>query len=118
MPDNTSRTGDLRDLLTDALTREHYRRARARIEASPEGHSAAMADVAVAALAAYADADVDERIAAAVSSAVPDGAILTERDIVAAVKAAIAPDLAELQRLRAAASRMVAALDTEETDHA
>lgn len=37
-------TGDVRERLAAALTREHYRRARARIEATPEGHCAALAD--------------------------------------------------------------------------
>ncbi|MEU6229962.1 hypothetical protein [Streptomyces sp. NPDC047042] len=37
----------LRRMLTDALTAEHYRRARERIVASPEEHSAGMADVAM-----------------------------------------------------------------------
>lgn len=35
----------LRRMLTDALTAEHYRRAREQIVASPEEHSAGMADV-------------------------------------------------------------------------
>jgi hypothetical protein len=39
----TGRTA-LRDRIADALTREHYRRARERIEASPEDHCAAFAD--------------------------------------------------------------------------
>jgi hypothetical protein len=38
----------LRDRMTKALTAEHYRRAEARIVASPEEHSAAMAEVALA----------------------------------------------------------------------
>lgn len=37
----------LRRMLTDALTAEHYRRAREQIVASPEEHSAAMAAVAM-----------------------------------------------------------------------
>jgi len=37
-------TGDLRERLREALTREHYRRAREQIEASPEEHAAAFAD--------------------------------------------------------------------------
>lgn len=40
--------GDLRNRITEALTREHYRRAHERIEASPEEHCAAFADVALA----------------------------------------------------------------------
>ena len=43
----------LRERLHDALTREHYRRARERIEASPEDHCAALTDVALAALREY-----------------------------------------------------------------
>lgn len=44
---------DLRRMLADALTAEHYRRARERIEDSPEGHSAAMADVALRVFEAF-----------------------------------------------------------------
>ena len=36
--------GDLRERLREALTREHHRRARKRIEASPEEHCAGFAD--------------------------------------------------------------------------
>lgn len=43
--------------LTEALTREHYRRARGRIKASPEDHSAAMAHAVLAALPELAAAD-------------------------------------------------------------
>jgi hypothetical protein len=39
--------GDLPARMAEALTREHYRRAGERIEASPEEHSAAMAGVAM-----------------------------------------------------------------------
>jgi hypothetical protein len=39
--------GDLPARMAEALTHEHYRRARLRIEASPEEHSAAFAEVAV-----------------------------------------------------------------------
>lgn len=39
---------DLRDRYARALTAEHYRRARAQIVASPEEHSAAMADAVLA----------------------------------------------------------------------
>ena len=42
-PDRTP-TADLRERLAEALTREHYRRARERIEASLEEHCAAFAD--------------------------------------------------------------------------
>lgn len=38
---------DLHTKLTAALTAEHQRRAAARIEASPEEHSAAMADIVI-----------------------------------------------------------------------
>lgn len=38
----------LRELLVEALTGEHHRRAQERIVASPEEHSAAMADVVLA----------------------------------------------------------------------
>lgn len=72
-------------------------------------------DAVMTTLAAYADADTDERIAAAVSSAVPDGAVLTERDIVAEVKAAIAPDLAELARLRGLVTAQQRAIHDEIT---
>lgn len=41
-------TDDLRDRFAEALTREHYRRARDRVAASPEEHCAAFADVAMA----------------------------------------------------------------------
>lgn len=41
---------DLRQRVAAALTAEHYRRARERVVASPEEHSAAMAAVAVVAL--------------------------------------------------------------------
>jgi hypothetical protein len=43
--------GGLRDQLVEALTREHYHRAHERVEASPEEHSAAMADAALAVVA-------------------------------------------------------------------
>lgn len=39
---------DLRDRYAQALTAEHYRRARAQIVVSPEEHSAAMADAVLA----------------------------------------------------------------------
>jgi diadenosine tetraphosphate (Ap4A) HIT family hydrolase len=42
---------DLRTRLHDALTREHYRRARERIKASPEDHCAAFTDVVLTVLA-------------------------------------------------------------------
>ncbi|WP_328934171.1 MULTISPECIES: hypothetical protein [unclassified Streptomyces] len=47
--DDTPTTDDdaLRRMLTNALTAEHYRRAREQIVASPEEHSAGMADVAM-----------------------------------------------------------------------
>jgi hypothetical protein len=46
MSDET--TPDLREKIAEALTTEHHRRAKARIAASPEEHSAAMADAAMA----------------------------------------------------------------------
>lgn len=42
------RMTELRQQLHEALTEEHYRRARERIEASPEDHCAAFTDVALA----------------------------------------------------------------------
>lgn len=50
---------DLRQRITDALVREHYRRAAERIEASPEDHQAAFADVVMAEVEAERDAEVD-----------------------------------------------------------
>lgn len=44
MTEKPAPSGDLRDQIREALTREHYRRARERIEASPEEHCAAFAD--------------------------------------------------------------------------
>jgi hypothetical protein len=44
---------DLRTRLHTALTREHYRRSRERIEASPEEHCAAFTDVVLAELARH-----------------------------------------------------------------
>lgn len=37
---------NLRDRMAEAITREHYRRAEQRIEASPEEHGRAFADAA------------------------------------------------------------------------
>lgn len=48
---------DLREKIAEALTREHYRRAAERIEASPEEHQAAMADVVMAVV----QPELDER---------------------------------------------------------
>jgi len=48
---DTAPDAALRDQLRDALTREHYRRATERIEASPEEHCAAFADVVMQVLA-------------------------------------------------------------------
>jgi len=45
----------LRDRIAEALTAEHYRRAEARIVASPEEHCAGMADAVLAVLPAPAD---------------------------------------------------------------
>lgn len=44
----TPQAPTLRELLVKALTAEHHRRAQERIVASPEEHSAAMADVVLA----------------------------------------------------------------------
>jgi hypothetical protein len=52
---------ELRSMLTEALTAEHRRRARERIEDSPEGHSAAMADVALRVFDLY---EASENVAA------------------------------------------------------
>jgi len=43
-PAQTTPGRDLRERIAEALTSEHYRRARERIVASPEEHSAGMAD--------------------------------------------------------------------------
>ncbi|MGH3585827.1 MAG: hypothetical protein ACRDQ0_05850 [Pseudonocardia sp.] len=49
----------LRQQLAKALTAEHYRRAQARIVASPEGHSAAMASAVLPVVRAAAAAERD-----------------------------------------------------------
>jgi hypothetical protein len=48
VPDGDARDAALRDQIAEALTREHYQRARERIEASPEEHCAAFADAVMA----------------------------------------------------------------------
>jgi rubrerythrin len=61
-------SNDLRARLHDALTREHYRRARERIDASPEDHCAAFTDVVLAALAGD-PGDLPARMAEAILQA-------------------------------------------------
>lgn len=46
---------NLRDQIAKALTAEHYRRAQEQIEASPEEHQAAFADVVMAVVRAELD---------------------------------------------------------------
>jgi hypothetical protein len=44
---------DMRQALIEALTAEHYRRAEAKISASPEEHQEAFADIALAVVQSY-----------------------------------------------------------------
>lgn len=65
---------ELRDQLIEALTREHSRRARERIEASPEEHCAAFADVVLPVVAAMverfrkASADIEDTAQVAIAA--------------------------------------------------
>lgn len=63
MSDATAPDAALRDQIADALTREHYRRAHERIEASPEDHCAAFADAVMPVVAAALTAARDEAAA-------------------------------------------------------
>lgn len=53
----------VRDRIVGALIREHYRRAEEKIEDSPEGHSAAMADVVMEVIQKTPSSDIFARIA-------------------------------------------------------
>ena len=97
----TGRT-ELRDRIAEALTREHYRRARERIEASPEDHCAAFADAILPVIEAETAA-LRERI-----EEVED-----QRDQALAWQDTAERELRNAERRLDAAERIAAALEAE-----
>lgn len=115
----------LRDRVAAALTDEHHRRAREQIVASPEEHSAAMADVALRALSTpVADTPSPpwdgqwQRAAADATTTLPDGRRHTADTITDAALDALYRDrdrhAEEADALDAELSRIRRALDPDD----